>query len=339
MDLPPSSTWHDVVVIGGSSGCFGVLREILQSLPRDFPATVLIAAHVAPFVSLANIIGSGSSLPIKAAESGERLQSGQVYLAVPDAHLLVHDHHLLTRRGPRENLSRPAIDPLFRSAACAFGPRVIGVLLSGYLNDGSAGLDAIKTCGGLTVVQAPRDAEAPSMPQKALEAVEVDHCVPGRDIAPLLNKLVQEPPGTAPGIPPKLQLEVAIAAQETAGMDINEKLGERSPFTCPDCDGVLWQMDDDRVLRFRCHIGHAVTADAMLAQKDSSADAILERLLRTHEERAELARKLAARAAASRREANAQALQQRAMGYEEDASIVRDLLSKVTSPSRGSADD
>jgi two-component system chemotaxis response regulator CheB len=295
----------------------------------------LVALHLAAGVSLKKILEGCSSLPIKEAMSGERLQLGQVYLAVPDAHLLVHDQHVLVRRGPRENMSRPAIDPLFRSAACALGSRVIGVLLSGYLNDGSAGLAAIKTCGGLAVVQNPHDADVPVMPQHALETVAVDHCVPGREIAGLLSELVQEPSGMTPPIPSELQLEVAIAAQEAAGMDINDKLGERSPFTCPDCDGVLWQVEDDQVLRFRCHIGHAVTAEAMLELKASSADAILLRLLRTHEERAGLARKMAARAGGPHRQATADAFRRRAMGYEEDASIVRDLLSRFTTRADG----
>jgi two-component system chemotaxis response regulator CheB len=327
--LPPSFSRHDLITIGGSSGSFEAIRIILRSLPNDLPAAVLIATHLGPSVSLMSILAGSSSLPIKAAESGDHLQRGQVYVAVPDAHLLVHDHHVLVRRGPRENLSRPAIDPLFRSAACAFGPRVIGVLLSGSLNDGTAGLAAIKTCGGVTVVQDPKDAAVSSMPQSAMRSVEVDHSVPATEVASLLFRLVQEPTAITFTIPRGLQFEVAVAAQEAAGMDINEKLGEKSPFSCPDCDGVLWQVNDDQVLRFRCHVGHAVAADALLEQKDGAADSILWRLLRTHEERAALARKLAGRSAGAHRGMAAHEFQRRAAGYEEDASIVRDLLSRL----------
>ena len=314
-ELGSTSALHDVVTIGGSSGCFEVLREILGSLPEDLPAAVLIVAHIGPSVSLLSILQGSSSLPMKLGVSGERLQRGQVYLAVADAHLLVHDHHILIRRGPRENLSRPAIDPLFRSAACAFASRVIGVVLSGGLNDGSAGLAAIKTCGGLTVVQDPEDAVVRSMPKSALAAVTVDHCVPGRGIGSLLTELVRESPIMAPPIPSALKLEVAIAAQEAAGMDIEETLGQKSPFTCPDCDGVLWQIHDHQVLRFRCHVGHAVTAEAMLQQKGESADAILWRLLRTHKERAALARKLAASQTGPYQDAQSENFAQRAVGY------------------------
>ncbi|HEX3951836.1 MAG TPA: chemotaxis protein CheB [Steroidobacteraceae bacterium] len=264
MELPKDSFGHDVIVIGGSLGSFEVIRGLLRSLPVDLPAAVLITTHLGPTVSLLNIVEKYSVLPIKSAESGEPLRRAHVYVAVPDAHLLVHEHHILVRRGPRENLSRPAIDPMFRSAACAFGTRVIGVLLSGGLNDGAAGLAAIKTCGGLTVVQDPQDAAVPSMPRSAMNALAVDHCVPAGKLPSLLSELVQVPAGAMPDIPSSLKLEVAIAAQEASGMEINEELGEKSTFTCSECDGALWAIEDDRVLRFRCHIGHAVTADALL---------------------------------------------------------------------------
>ena len=324
-----NSSRHDLIAFGGSSGSFEPIREVLRTLPTDLPATVLIVTHLAPSVSLMKILGGCSRLPIKAAESGERLQYGQIYVAVPDAHLLLHDHHILVRRGPRENLSRPAIDPLFRSAACAFGSRVIGVLFSGSLHDGTAGLAAIKSCGGVTIVQDPKDAIVPSMPESAIRSVKVDHCIPAGDLSALLVQLSRAPAVETSNIPSELLFEVAVAAQEMAGMDLNEKLGEKSPFSCPDCDGVLWQVNDDQVLRFRCHVGHAVTADVLFQQKAGAAESILWRLLRTHEERAALARKLAARSARSNHDSTARDFERRADSYEEDASIVRTLLSRV----------
>jgi two-component system, chemotaxis family, protein-glutamate methylesterase/glutaminase len=327
MQLPTDSSLHDVIAIGGSAGSFAALKTILRSLPADLPAAVIIVTHLGPSVSLINILGNSSSLPVSAAVSGEPVERGHVYLAVPDAHLMVHDHHLLVRRGPRENFSRPAVDPLFRSVACAFGGRAIGVLLSGGLNDGSSGLAAIKACGGIVIVQDPSDAEVPSMPESALRAVDADHCVPAAEVASLLAKLVQHSPGSTPPMASALQLEVAIAAHEAASMEIDEKLGRKSPFSCPDCDGVLWQIDDDRLLRFRCHVGHAVTAEALLDAKAGSVDSTLWRLLRVHEERAALARKMATQALAARQEALALSLKVRAEGYEEDASLVRELLS------------
>jgi two-component system chemotaxis response regulator CheB len=329
MHLRADFSLHDIVVIGGSAGSFDVIKGVMKSLPVDLPASLLIVAHIDPSVSLMNILGDSSSLPIKTATTGESLQRGQVYLAVQDAHLILHGHHLLVRRGPHENFARPAIDPLFRSAACAFGGRVIGVLLSGGLNDGAAGLAAIKRCGGLAVIQDPTDAQVPSMPESALRAVKVDYCVPASELADLLNRLVREPAAASPPVPAELQLEVAVAAREAAGMEIDEQLGSKSPFTCPECDGVLWQMNDQQVLRFRCHVGHAVTAEAMLDAKNKSADAILWRLLRTHEERAAIAKKLASDAFDRQRNSAAKTFARRAAGYEEDANIVRDILSRV----------
>jgi two-component system chemotaxis response regulator CheB len=232
----------------------------------------------------------------------------------------------LVRRGPRENFARPAIDPLFRSAASAFGGRVVGVLLSGGLNDGAAGLAAIKRCGGLAVVQDPADAQVASMPEHALQALRVDYCVPAATMANLLLELIYRPAGETPAIPEQIQFEVAIAAQEAGGMDLEEQLGTKSPFSCPDCDGVLWQVHDENIMRFRCHIGHAMTAEALLDAKSAAADATLSRLLRTHEERAAIARKMAADALRAKRTAMAQALKSRAAGYEEDAIIVRKLI-------------
>ncbi len=333
MHPPAASSLHDIVAIGGSAGSFDVMKGVLKSLPVDLPASVLIVAHIDPSVSLMNILGGSSSLPIKAATTGERLRRGQVYLAVPDAHLMLHDHHLLVRRGPHENFARPAIDPLFRSAACVFGGRVIGALLSGGLNDGAAGLAAIKRCGGVAVIQDPADAQVPSMPQSALRAAKIDHCVPASELADLLNRLVREPAGESPPVPAEIQLEVAIAAREAAGMEIDEQLGSKSPFTCPECDGVLWQMNDRQVLRFRCHVGHAVTAEAILDAKNKSADAILWRLLRTHEERAAIAKQLAAEALAGQRNSAAKRFTTRAACYEEDADIVRDILARVRADS------
>jgi two-component system chemotaxis response regulator CheB len=321
-----SPSHHDIIVIGGSAGSFGVIKAILIRLPPKLPAAVLIATHIAPTVSLLSILEGSSSLPIKEAASGEPIEYGRVYVAVPDNHLLIHDDHLLVRRGPRENFTRPAIDPLFRSAACAFGGRVVGILLSGGLNDGSAGLAAIKRCGGLAIVQDPRDAEVASMPEHALQTVAVDYAVPAAALPELLLEVIVRPAGETPSIPDQIRFEVSIAAQEAGGMELEDKMGTRSPFTCPDCDGVLWQVDDQNVLRFRCHIGHAVTATALLEGKSAAADATLARLLRTHEERAAIARKMAADALHAKRTSVADSLNSRAAGYEEDAAIVRRLI-------------
>ena len=207
----------------------------------------------------------------------------------PGCTFLLHDDHILLRRGPRENLSRPAIDALFRSAAASLGSRVIGVLLSGALSDGTAGLRAIERCGGVTVVQDPEDALVPSMPLSALRHAKVDHVRPVAAIPALLAELVREPAGPSPEVPTDIRLEAAIAAQELADMKVDDALGKVSPYTCPECHGALWEIRDGTMLRFRCHVGHAFTADAVLAVQGDEIDRMLGTLQRAHAERAALA--------------------------------------------------
>jgi two-component system chemotaxis response regulator CheB len=253
-------------------------------------------------------------------------EHGKVYVGVPGVHLLLHDHHILLRRGPRENYSRPAIDALFRSAAASLGSRVIGVVLSGALSDGTAGLRAIKRCGGLAVVQHPEDALIRSMPKSALRHVEVDHVSPVADMAPLLARLAREPAGPSPEVPVDIRLEAAVAAQELADMRVDDMLGKLSPFTCPECHGTLWQIEDGSMLRFRCHVGHAYTADAVLSAQGEEIDRTLGHLQRTHQERAALARRMADMERADDRHDVAEQFELRAREYEEGAKLVMQLM-------------
>ena len=222
-----------------------------------------------------------------------RFQPSRVYVGVSGFHLMLHGNHMLLRRGPRENLSRPAVDPLFRSAAATFGGRVIGVVMSGALSDGTAGLRAIKRCGGLAVVQDPAEALAPGMPRSALRHVDIDHVCRMDGMARLLGQLVRQPAGPTPEVPLDIRLETAIAAQELADMKADDMLGTPSRFTCPECHGALWEIEDGSLLRFRCHVGHAFDADAVLASQAEEIDRLLGTLLRSHQERAALARHMA----------------------------------------------
>src|SRR5437660_1385585 len=179
---------RDIIVIGGSAGATAPLKTILTNLPPDLPAAVLVVLHIPArgIGILSSVASSATKLPVRQAEEGMRIESGHVYLAAPDRHLLVLDNHVMLGRGPRENMVRPAIDALFRSAALQFGPRVIGVVLSGLLSDGAAGLDAIKRCGGMALVQDPADAISAEMPQRALEATVADFCVPAARLGDVL---------------------------------------------------------------------------------------------------------------------------------------------------------
>jgi two-component system chemotaxis response regulator CheB len=328
---------RDIVVIGGSSGAQDALRPILAGLPADLPAALFVVIHLGEISHLAAILNKTSALPVVSAESGTTIEHGKVYVAVPRMHLLLHDSHLLLRRGPRENLTRPAIDPLFRSAAAVFSTRVIGVLLSGALSDGTAGLRAIKRCGGLAVVQEPADAEMPNMPRSALRHIDVDHVRPAAEMAALLSRLVREPAGRAQEAPKDIKLEVAIASQELADMRVNDMLGKPSGFTCPECHGALWEVDDGTMLRFRCHVGHAFSADAVLSAQGDEIDRMLGTLQRAHQEQAALARRMAAAERSKSKDNVADQLEDRAREYEEDALLVQQLIRSGFARSTGGA--
>jgi two-component system, chemotaxis family, protein-glutamate methylesterase/glutaminase len=317
---------RDIVVLGASAGGLEPLQQVLGDLPGDLQASIFVVLHMGVTSHLVDILGRATALPVLAARSGMQIEPCRIYVAVPDMHLLLHDHHILLRRGPRENLARPAIDPLFRSAACSFGARVIGVVLSGSLNDGTAGLQAVKRGGGLAVVQHPSDAAVPDMPLSAVAHVKIDHVAPAAALGRLLARLVREPAGETPPIPVEIKLEAAIAAQELPGMETNEKLGKVSGFTCPECRGSLWEIDDGSLLRYRCHVGHAFTADTVLQAQTVQAEEMLWSLMRAHQERAALARRMAQQKRQQSRGALAEELLQRARGYDEDAEIIRRLL-------------
>jgi two-component system chemotaxis response regulator CheB len=337
--MPAASATRDVIVIGGSAGALAALRNLLPALPGDLPASVFIVVHLGETSYLPSILASHSALPVEPARSGEAFKHGRVYVGVPGLHLLLHDNHILLRRGPRENLARPAVDALFRSAAASLGSRVIGVVLSGSLSDGTAGLRTIKRCGGLAVVQAPDDALVSYMPQSALRRADVDHVVGMAAMPPLLARLARDPAGRSPEVPVSVRLEAAVAAQELADMQVDESLGEISPFTCPECHGALWEIEDGSMLRFRCHVGHAFGADAVLSAQGDEMERTLGRLQRGHQERAALARRMAEMERAENRHNLANRLESRARGYDEDAQLVMQLRRRRFSEVSGSTND
>jgi two-component system chemotaxis response regulator CheB len=328
---------HDIIVIGASSGGLDALRVLLRSLPIDLPAAVFIVVHVGARSHLVDILGRVASLRVVRAVSGAPVEYKTVYIAPPGRHLLLHDAHLLLRRGPKENMARPAIDPLFRSAAATFGGRVIGVVLSGALNDGSAGLRAIKRCGGLAVVQDPSDADFPEMPESALRHVEVDHVSDIVEMAGLLGRLTHRLAGRTPEVPTDIGVEAAIAAQELTDMEIEEDLGSLSPFTCPECHGALWQIPDGGMLRYRCHVGHAFTAETVLSALDGEVDNMLESLMRSHQQRAALAHRMAEQERGRNRVSLAGQLEGRAREYEEDAEVIRRMVRRYGDQSEPTA--
>jgi two-component system chemotaxis response regulator CheB len=231
-------------------------------------------------------------------------------------------------RGPKENRHRPAIDPLFRSAARSYGTRTVGIVLSGMLDDGTAGLMAIKRRGGLAIVQRPSEALYPSMPQSALNHVHVDYCLPIDEIGPLLVSLTREPGGEQEvGLSADaLEKEVWTAEMGTDASDGQEHVGQPSVFSCPECGGVLWEIKDGNFLRFRCRVGHALSAESMLAEQTEAVDKALWNAFKTLEEQVSLTRQLAQRAQAQKNSHLAQRFLMRARKVEEDARQLRQIL-------------
>jgi two-component system chemotaxis response regulator CheB len=281
---------RDIVVIGTSAGGVVALMELMETLPDDFDASIFLVQHVTPYShsNLPAILNRKSPIQAVHATDGEPIQKRKIYIAPPDHHLLVDEDRILVKKGPKENRFRPSIDALFRSAAYVYGSRVIGVVLSGLLDDGTSGLWTIKRLEGKCIIQEPEEAEFPSMPKSVLEYVDVDHKIPIKELGPLLNRLTKE---TAPEKPElsedelqRLKVEVAIAAHDNAFEMGILQLGQFTPLTCPECNGALIQVKEGKFLRFRCHTGHAFSDTSLLAGITKSVEDSLWQTVRGMEE-------------------------------------------------------
>ena len=289
---------HDIVVIGASAGGVEALQRLAAGLPADYKGSIFVVVHISPEArsEFDRIVSRAGPLPAIHAVDGQAFEPGHIYIAPPDHHLLVEHDHLRVVRGPRENRHRPAIDPLFRSAAWAYGPRVVGVVLTGNLDDGTAGLWAIKSCGGTTIVQEPEDAEHPQMPINALMHNRIDHRLPLERIAGALVRLLNEPARTtAPVQPPQTLLDEIESAKMNRDLRTTGPLGRPSAFTCPSCRGALWELEEGGHLRYRCHTGHAFTQQSMLIDQTIALEESLYTALRAVEEKAAALRRLAER--------------------------------------------
>ena len=271
----------DIVVIGASAGGMEALQKLVSRLPAGLPASLFVVWHLSPGVKsiLPSILTKAGALPAVHPQDGDRIEPGRIYVAPNDHHMLLENGYIRVARGPKENRFRPAVDPLFRSAAYVYGPRVIGVVLTGALDDGTAGLWTIKLRGGTAVVQEPAEALIRGMPLSALDNVAVDYRLPVAEIGELLPSLVREPAGEPAALPQaekeKTMHELRIAKEREALEQDMQRFGELSPFTCPDCRGVLTMLREGRIIRFRCHTGHAFSADTLL---ESTTESIESRL-------------------------------------------------------------
>lgn len=286
-----------VVVIGTSAGGLNALKKLIIQLPKDFPLPVLIVRYISPDATgnvVLDELNNLNTVKCQHAKSGNSLKPGNLYLAPSDHHLMIdEDLKMLVTKGAQENRSRPAIDPLFRSAAVAFGPGVIGILLTGYLDDGTSGMKAIKRCGGTCIVQDPDDAEYPDMPRNVLNNVKVDYCLPISEMGGLLYQLIPQKLLKRIPVPEDVLIEAEIAERVLSDLPSVNKLGNQVPFNCPGCGGVLWQISKDSDLRFRCHTGHAYTAAYLLAEQTNKIEETMWTALRMFEERKNLLTEIA----------------------------------------------
>jgi two-component system, chemotaxis family, protein-glutamate methylesterase/glutaminase len=289
-------TDHAVIVVGASTGGVEALWTLAAGLPGDLAAAVFVVLHTTTRPSaLPDILGRACPLSVIPVADGAPIQVGALYVAPPGHHLLISRGHMHVVEGPRENGFRPAIDPLFRSASRAYGPRVIGVVLSGMLDDGTAGLLAVKAHGGLAVVQDPREAIAPSMPRSALTYVAVDYTVASAEIGPLLGELAMQR-ATQPMEETPMDTEPAFGADGPIDV-VGEADGVPTPFSCPECNGVLSELREGTLLRFRCQIGHRFSPKSALAHQTNATQRALAGALTAVNERSLLLRRLARDAA------------------------------------------
>lgn len=322
---------RDIVAIGTSAGGVEALLFLARQFPPRFPAAILVTLHLPSHArsTLDVILSQAGPLPAGFGANGAALKKGRIFIAPPGRHLLVEGDRLSLGSGPIENNVRPAIDPMLRSAAVCCGPRAIGVVLTGTMGDGAAGLAALSQCGGLTVVQDPRDAAFPEMPLTALNRSPPDHVVRLADIPALLESLVHQPAGEPMPVPETIKFEVDIARGERASMSDMDRIGRRSVLACPDCNGVMWEIDENDLLRYRCHVGHAYSAEMMSLALDENLRRALGSALRALDERVALAEKLRKQASERGQNQLTDTWARKKEDYEGEAEVIRSAIKRA----------
>jgi two-component system chemotaxis response regulator CheB len=322
-----------VIVVGASAGGVEGLMSIARALPANLPAAVFMVLHVPPQGGsvLPQLLDRAGRLPAAHAKDGQPILPGRIYVAPPDHHMTLHGDQIRLSHGPSENGHRPAIDPLFRSAARWHAERVIGVVLSGSLDDGTAGLFAVKLASGTTVVQDPGDALYPSMPQSALDSVDVDHVSKLSELGDLLAQLAERPVARSlegERVPRGVSSqEIRVAKLEPGSTDVDgDEYGKPSAFACPECHGVLWELQEGKLVRFRCRVGHSYLPQSLSAAQSERAEEALWSALRTLRENAALSDRLAERARARSQSRVVAIYEARAREANERATSIEALL-------------
>jgi two-component system chemotaxis response regulator CheB len=316
-----------LVVIGASLGGVSALQKIAADLPANFAVPVAIVLHIgANNSTLPDLLAAAGPNTASHAQDGEPLRAGHLFVAPPGQHLLVSDGSLRLTQGPKENWARPAIDPLFRSAALSFGARAIGIVLTGNLDDGTAGLQAIKSCGGIAIVEDPATAFAPGMPASALESVAVDYVLPIEAIANQLQELIMQENRSSSPAPQQVRLEHAAANGTANVMEELQKIATPSAVVCPECGGSLWEIREGRPSRYRCHTGHAFTLKSLKSAMDQTTEEAIWSAIRALQERALLSRQIAERHGGGAKPDKAVSLKAQADADEAHAKKLRSLI-------------
>jgi two-component system, chemotaxis family, protein-glutamate methylesterase/glutaminase len=354
----PNELKRNIIVIGASAGGVEALSQLVKQLPPDLPAALFIAVHFPSHsVSLLPQILSRSG-PLRAMhpQNKQPIELGKIYIAPPDYHLLVRRGYVQLSHGPRENGHRPAIDTLFRSAAHAYQQQTIGVILSGTLDDGVAGLRIIQLLGGITIAQDPNEALFDGMPRAAIQTIQIDHVLNISNIAQQLTQLADETVANQlqsgvnqdlvhpePLTGNAMEREDEIVARDKAILEQGGRPGTASTFTCPDCGGVLWELQDSNVIRYRCHTGHAYSLESLVAEQADDLERALWSATRALEEKAALARRMGAQARQHHRHRSAAQFLERAEEAAQHADLVRQVILQQSElklqSNNGSADE
>jgi two-component system chemotaxis response regulator CheB len=324
---------NNIIVIGTSAGGVEALSYLVNHLPPNLDAALMVVLHVPSHATsvLPRILNRAGTLLALHPQNNEEIVTGRIYIAPPDYHLLVKPGYINLVRGPRENNHRPAIDPLFRSAARAYGRRVIGVVLTGVLDDGTAGLQALKMRGGVAVVQNPDDAVYPGMPRSAIENVDdIDYILPLSEIPQVLVELANTPVEAKAEKPVShsLEIETDLADMDKSTLNNDDRAGKPSTFGCPDCGGTLWELEQANLLRFRCRIGHAYSLESLLAKQSDALEDALWFALRALEEKASLTKRMAKRMRDRNQILAAERLEEQAKDALARANVIRETLIK-----------
>jgi two-component system chemotaxis response regulator CheB len=321
---------HDIVVVGASAGGVEALKAMVKHLPPNLPASVFVVLHIPPVGTsvLPRILERAGPLRAVHAVHGDAIERGVIYIAPPDQHMRFADGHVQLDKGPKENGHRPAVDPLFRSAADAYGSRVTGVILSGVLDDGAAGLFAVARSGGAALVQSAADALYPTMPGAARELVGAAFVGTAEELAERIVALAGEKPTMPPPIATRPSQAPAAEhyLEVERGSSENPQDGATSGFTCPECHGSLWEVREAGQQRFRCRTGHVFTQESLLLEQSAHVERALWAALRALEEKAAILRRMSARASDRGARSSAARFARRAEAVVNEAVVLRGLL-------------